>query len=44
MMTESLRPLLVVDGDGKGVGYVSIELINDALRTAREAAAEPAEA
>ncbi len=31
MMTDSLRPLLVVDGDGKVAGYVSIELINRAL-------------
>ncbi len=37
MMTDSLRPLLVLDGDGKGAGYVSIELINDALRTGRKA-------
>jgi osmoprotectant transport system ATP-binding protein len=35
MMTESLRPLLVVDGDGKPIGYVTIELINDALREGR---------
>ncbi len=31
MMTDSLRPLLVVDGDGRVAGYVSIELINQAL-------------
>ncbi|MDQ2726396.1 MAG: ABC transporter ATP-binding protein [Actinomycetota bacterium] len=31
MMTDSLRPMLVVDGDGKVAGYVSIELINRAL-------------
>ncbi|MDQ6836821.1 MAG: ABC transporter ATP-binding protein [Actinomycetota bacterium] len=31
MMTDSLRPLLVLDGDGKVAGYVSIELINRAL-------------
>ncbi len=36
MMTDSLRPLVVVDGDGKVVGYVSIELINRSLQ--REAA------
>jgi len=32
MMTDSLRPLVVVDGDGKVVGYVSIELINRSLQ------------
>lgn len=32
MMTDSLRPLVVVDGDGKFVGYVSIELINRSLQ------------
>ncbi len=31
MMTDSLRPLLVVDGEGRVAGYVSIELINRAL-------------
>ena len=31
MMTDSLRPLVVVDGDGKVAGYVSIELINRTL-------------
>jgi osmoprotectant transport system ATP-binding protein len=31
MMTDSLRPLVVVDGDGRVAGYVSIELINRAL-------------
>jgi osmoprotectant transport system ATP-binding protein len=45
MMSDSMRPLLVVD-DGKPVGYVSIELINRALREGAEAAqqqaAEPA--
>jgi osmoprotectant transport system ATP-binding protein len=46
MMSDSMRPLLVVD-DGKGVGYVTIELINRALRegaeaAAKESAAEPA--
>jgi osmoprotectant transport system ATP-binding protein len=32
MMTDSLRPLLVVGSDGKAVGWVTIELINHALR------------
>jgi hypothetical protein len=32
MMTDSLRPLLVLDADGKPAGYVSIELINEALQ------------
>ena len=36
MMTDSLRPLLVVDGDGKVAGYVSIELINRALHAEAE--------
>ncbi|MGH9070901.1 MAG: ABC transporter ATP-binding protein [Acidimicrobiales bacterium] len=31
MMSDSLRPLLVVDTDGRVAGYVSIELINKAL-------------
>ncbi|MGH9060093.1 MAG: ABC transporter ATP-binding protein, partial [Acidimicrobiales bacterium] len=31
MMTDSLRPLLVVNPDGRFAGYVSIELINQAL-------------
>ncbi len=43
MMTDSVRPLLVVDGDGKPAGYVSIEIINEALRKGRGAddAADP---
>jgi osmoprotectant transport system ATP-binding protein len=31
MMSDSLRPLVVVDSDGKVAGYVSIELINRSL-------------
>ncbi len=31
MMTDSLRPLLVLDGEGRVAGYVSIELINRTL-------------
>jgi osmoprotectant transport system ATP-binding protein len=34
IMSDSLRPLVVVDADGTPVGSVSIELINAALRTA----------
>ncbi len=33
MMTDSLRPLLVLDADGRVAGYVSIELINRALHS-----------
>jgi hypothetical protein len=32
MMADSLRPLVVLDGDGKVAGAVSIELINRALQ------------
>ncbi|MDQ6851675.1 MAG: ATP-binding cassette domain-containing protein [Actinomycetota bacterium] len=35
MMTDSLRPLLVLDAEGRVAGYVSIDLINDALRRVR---------
>jgi osmoprotectant transport system ATP-binding protein len=38
MMSDSMRPLLVVDGDGKPVGAVSVELINKALRRGRTGA------
>jgi osmoprotectant transport system ATP-binding protein len=38
MMTNSMRPLLVVDADVTPVGAVSIELINDALRRGGSAA------
>ncbi len=31
MMTDSLRPVLVTDGDGRVSGFVSIELINQSL-------------
>ena len=37
MMTDSMRPLLVVDESGKHLGYVSIELINQALQRGRRA-------
>jgi osmoprotectant transport system ATP-binding protein len=39
MMSDSLRPLLVVDGD-RPAGYVSIELINRVLRDGTDTAAE----
>jgi osmoprotectant transport system ATP-binding protein len=32
MMTDSMRPLPVLDADGQLAGYVSIELINRALQ------------
>jgi hypothetical protein len=32
MMSDLMRPLVVVDEHGAPVGSVSIELINDALR------------
>ncbi|MGH8859860.1 MAG: ABC transporter ATP-binding protein, partial [Jatrophihabitantaceae bacterium] len=35
MMSDSMRPLLVVDADGAPTGSVSIELINKALRRGR---------
>jgi osmoprotectant transport system ATP-binding protein len=35
MMSDSMRPLLVVDGEGTPIGSVSIELINKALRRGR---------
>jgi osmoprotectant transport system ATP-binding protein len=35
MMSDSMRPLLVVDADGKPTGAVTIELINEALRRGR---------
>ncbi|MGI8753197.1 MAG: ABC transporter ATP-binding protein [Acidimicrobiales bacterium] len=41
MMTDSLRPLVVVDGDGKVAGYVSIELINRSLHDGAAAIAVP---
>jgi CBS-domain-containing membrane protein len=31
MMTDSLKPVLVLDDDGKLTGYVSIEMINSSL-------------
>jgi osmoprotectant transport system ATP-binding protein len=40
MMSDSMRPLLVVDEDGTPLGSVSIESINEALRRGG-AAAEP---
>jgi osmoprotectant transport system ATP-binding protein len=40
MMSDSMRPLLVVDADGTPIGAVTIELINEALRRG-EASAEP---
>ncbi len=40
MMTEQLRPLLVVDGDSKPVGFVSIELINTTLHQERRGDAD----
>ncbi|MDQ6784309.1 MAG: ABC transporter ATP-binding protein [Actinomycetota bacterium] len=36
MMSDSLRPLLVLDGDGKVAGHVSIELINRSLHLEAE--------
>ena len=36
MMTDSLRPLLVVGPDGDPRGWISIELINNALRVEHE--------
>ncbi len=42
MMSDSMRPLLVVDADDTPIGSVSIELINKALRR-DVAATEPAE-
>ncbi|MGH9128267.1 MAG: ABC transporter ATP-binding protein [Acidimicrobiales bacterium] len=36
MMSDSLRPLLVVDREGRVAGYVSIELINKALHAESE--------
>jgi osmoprotectant transport system ATP-binding protein len=44
MMTDSLRPLVVVDGDGKVAGYVSIELINRSLHDGAAASRVPAAA
>jgi osmoprotectant transport system ATP-binding protein len=41
MMSDSMRPLLVVDPDGSPVGAVTIELINKALRRGGATAAEP---
>ena len=35
MMSDSMRPLLVLDGEGTPIGSVSIELINKALRRGR---------
>jgi hypothetical protein len=35
MMSDSMRPLLVVDAEGTPVGSVSIEQINEALRRGR---------
>jgi osmoprotectant transport system ATP-binding protein len=35
MMTEAMRPLLVLDDNGQPVGYVTMEIINEALQTAR---------
>jgi predicted transcriptional regulator len=32
MMTESIRPLLVLDGEGRVAGWVSIDQINKAVR------------
>jgi hypothetical protein len=32
MMSDSMRPLLVLDADGTPIGSVSIELINKSLR------------
>ena len=34
MMSDSLRPLPVVDPEGRVAGYVSIELINQTLHAA----------
>jgi osmoprotectant transport system ATP-binding protein len=36
MMSDSMRPLLVVDADGNATGAVTIELINEALRRGRK--------
>ncbi len=41
MMTDSGRPILVVDGDGRVAGYVSIELINESLNHVRNDSAAP---
>jgi osmoprotectant transport system ATP-binding protein len=35
MMSDSMRPLIVVDADGTPIGSVSIEQINEALRRGR---------
>jgi CBS domain-containing protein len=36
MMSDSMRPLLVVDTDGSPTGAVTIELINEALKRGRK--------
>jgi osmoprotectant transport system ATP-binding protein len=36
MMSDSMRPLLVVDADGSPTGAVTIELINEALKRGRK--------
>jgi osmoprotectant transport system ATP-binding protein len=41
MMTDSMRPLQVEDADGRRVGFVSIELINQSLHRGRTGSVAP---